>query len=370
MSVNRDTIDQHRKLQSLPPLTDEEFAALNGGGGSDEEAKLKAEEDEKKKLADASKPADQPKDVIQSPPATPQLSDDEIMKIVAQKTGRNVSSWDDLKNKEVVDEEKKKEERDSNKISWGLQNKIVSKKEYEGFISDSKDPIDLVFRHRLQEARKEDPTIDEKEFKEEFDEEFGLTSGEDTRRFKNGKKTLQHLAEGILKTTYSSIYQLENQYSSYESAETSKAEKFAKVKEGAPAYKKTIENIKGQLKKIKHQFSETDSIEVEALDETINEVVNMMSDPDWAAHQILKGYTEEELKDIAFTTVLKKDWPTIVNEISKQYLNRHAAGTKGIPVVHAVGDYPEGGLELTDAQKALKGLIEADKPKQPEGALN
>jgi hypothetical protein len=75
---------------------------------------------------------------------------------------------------------------------------------------------------------------------------------------------------------------------------------------------------------------------------------------------MIKGYTEEELQDIAFTVLLKKNWPVFAKEMANQHLRKHAAGTKGILTL---GGKTSAELEenLTDQQKIMKNLIEQNK---------
>lgn len=347
MALSRETIDANRKLQGQPPISDEEFAALSNANGS-------LSDEEKAKLQGKDKTDTTPPTPSQDPPPVTmrEPSEEELMQIVAQKMGKNISSWDDLKPQEQVDEQKLKEERDAAKISWGLQNKKIKPAELEGFNADSKNAHDLVYRLRLEAALKEDANLDEKEFREEFEEEFGLTLDKSTRRYKNGQDTLNRLANDILKTTYGSIYKLEDDFSKFETSQAAKKADEAKIKEGATAYKKTLENIRGGLKKISAQFDDKNSYEIEVLDDSIEEVLTMMSDPKFAGEQILRGYTEENLRDIAFTTVLKQNFPAIAQEIAKQHLYKHAAGTKGIPTM-GLPDNSEAEGDFSDAQKKL-----------------
>lgn len=353
-NLDRKALDAARKMNNLAPITDEEFASLKGNGQSEEEKaaqlKLQQEEESKKKKEEKK-------------PEPAELSDEELLEKVAQKTGRKLSSFDDLKEvvkEEDVDKAKVAEERESAKFAWGLQNKRFKPKEFENFIAASKDPKELVYNIRLQAAKKEDPNLDEKEFAEEFAEEFGLEAKTDSRRYKNGQDTLNRLAESVLKTTYAPIYNLENDYSSYEQTQKANAERQNKVKTATPEYKKTLDVVKGQLKKIKTKINDSDEYEIEALDESINEVVDMMSDPQWTAQQIINGYTQESLQDIAFTTILKKNWPLFANEIAKQHLKKHAAGTKGILTIGK--KETEEVIELTDSQQKLATIIKENTP--------
>jgi hypothetical protein len=344
MAFNRETIDSTRKLQNLPPISDEEFAQLNG---TVVESKPAPGAEESKKIIEEPK-------VVE--PVMREMTPEEILAKVSEMTGRPVKSWDELKpTPEVVDEEKRKEERESAKISWALQQKIVNKNQYEGFIADSKDPKDLVYRARLQEAEKEDG-FNLLEFDAEFEEEFGLDQKEGTRRYKNGQDTLKRIAGQILKSTYGSVYDIENKYSQFEKAQSDVAAKTQKVKEGIPEYKKTLDSIKGKLGKITTSFSETETYEVDGIEDAVNEAITLMSQPSFVEDKILNGYKEEDLQDIAWTIVVKNNFKTLTKKIVDQALLRNGKGSKGLLKMDGGSD--ENQYELTDSQQKLKSIIE------------
>lgn len=350
MSLDRSVIDANRKLQGLDPISDEEFTKLTGGT-----------------------PPTPPNN--DTPPAGTEVikevlrepTEEEMFKMLSEKTGKTVSSWDDLKDKEIVDEEKKKEERETNKLSFGLQNKIISKKEYEGYIADGKDARDLVYRYRLQEAQM-DADFDQKTFDEEFNEEFGLEEKTDSRRYKNGQKTLKNLADGIMRSTYASVYNLDAQYTAFENQQIAASENAKKVKAGLPAFSKALENVAKSLKKITAQFGDDEVYEVEVLDDSINQVLSLMSEPKWVESQILEGYTEASLTEIANTALLKNNWSMFAKKMIDQALLKKAAGSKGVLRIDAAGKIEED--MLTDEQKVLKSLIEQEKQKQASPAAN
>jgi hypothetical protein len=365
-NLSREAIDNSRKLQNLPPISDDEFASLQGNGHSDKEKeallqKQKEEEDAKKAEEEKNKLKTAEVEKVR------ELTDEEIMAIVAKKTGRTVASWDELKpTQEIVDKEEAKAERESEKLTWGLKNKKFKQKDYENFIADSKEPQKLVYNLRLAEARKEDPNLDEKEFELEFNEEFGLDSKTDTRRYKNGQDTLKRLSSAIMQGTYAPILTLENEYSQYEKQQNSQREQQNKIKAEAPAYKQTLDKVISGLKKIKTQFKEGDEYEVDAVEDSLNNIKELMLSPEFASQQILKGYTEKDLNDIAYTKFIVDNHATISQEIAKQYLKKHAAGTKGILTINPAGKVEE--MDLTPAQEKMKSIIEANKPAVPAQA--
>lgn len=352
MSYNREAIDQIRKANGQEPISDAEFSALSGQPVIVDKVEEGKDGDENK---------DKPEPAKVETPVAKEYSEEELMEMVSAKAGRKITSWDELKPKpEELDAERQKEERETNKFIWGLQNKVIKKEENEAYIQDSKDIQQLVYRQRLQAALAEDPNLSEDEFKSEFEEEFGINAAEGSRRNKNGKDTLNRLAGEILKSTYSGIYELESKYSQFEQQSKAQKEREAKIKEGAPAYKQALDSVKAELKKIKAEINPEESFEIEAIDEDIDQVVSMLSDPEWASEQILKGTTKEQLKDIAWTALLKQSFPKLALQVAKQYHLKKAAGTKGIIKMNTGGEGEE--YQLTEAQKVLVDLHKQNNP--------
>lgn len=368
-NLNRDSINTQRKLNNQPPLTDAEWAALNGGNGdmtdAEKEALVKKAEEERLE-AEKKKKEEEEANRVPDPQIvpTPLVITDDMLLQELSKRGIKASSFDDLRNKEEMDREKLLEERESEKLAWALKNKKVKQKEYENYISASKNPEALVYQLRLQVAKKEDPALSEDVFKAEFEEEFGIDQPATSRRHKNGQDTLNRMAEAILKNNFSSIYNLESDYSSFETSQKQKAAQQAKIKDGAPAYKTTIDKVFSNLKKIKTQFSEGDVYEVEVLDDSLASLKAQMSDSDWASQQILAGYSEETLTELAYTSLLRNNFPVFAGIIARQYLEKHAAGTKGIPPTGKTKK-DEGEVNLSPQHEILKNLIETNKPQVP-----
>ena len=365
-NLNRQAIDVQRKINNQSPLSDAEWNELQLQHMSEEE---KAEHLKKNPPAPAANPEGPTNNPEEKPVPEVQvreMTDEELLALVAKRTGRAaLSTWDELHpTPEQSTQQQAEEERHESMVTWGLQNKRFKSKEYENYISDSKDPVSLVYNYRLQEAKKEDPELDETAFKEEFDEEFGLDKKPDTRRFKNGQSTLKKIAQGILHGTYKNIVSLESDYSAHEKEQTARTKNQEKVKAAAPVYKADVEKAFSRLKKITAQFNQDEAYDLEVKEEleaSMNEIKETMLSPDFASREILRGYTPEQLQETMFNTFLIKKWPALTHEVAKQYLLKHAAGTKGIPrLTPTSGEVDES--NLTESQKVLKQMIADNKP--------
>lgn len=357
-NINRTALDKQRSFTNLPPITDEEFSALEKAGMTPEELAEHENANPKPNTKPEEKPTPELVEKVR------EMTDEELMAAVGQRTGRTLKGWDELKpTAEQVNEQQANEDREAAKITWGLQNKKFKPKDYEGYVADSKNPTDLVFNYRLQEARKDDPTLDEKEFRDEFNEEFGLDQKPETRRYKSGQNTLQKLASSILTGTYGSIINLDRDYTGYENQQKIETQRREKIKAEAPVYKASVEKVFSGLKKIKAKLGDNEEYEVDSpaeIEPILAEIKESMLSADYASSQILNGYTEADLNDLAFTALLRKGFPVLANEFAKQHLKKHAAGTIGIPKIKA-GEGEINDQNLTENQKKLRQIITDNK---------
>jgi len=232
-------------VEPTPGKTEEELAAEKADADrilSEEELRLKAE---KEKNTPAPLPT----------PVTVELTDDQLLEEITKRSGRKLTSWDELKPKpEEIDKEKEAEKREGEKLTFGLKKGLFNKKQYEGFIADSKNPIGLVYAAELNEAKKDDPEWSEEkelEFKDDFETKFGLALDPSSSKYKRGQKQLNIIAETILRHHYSPIYGLESEYSKYESEVNSQKAIHDKILAAAPIYKKDVEKPLLNFQKLK-----------------------------------------------------------------------------------------------------------------------
>src|SRR5262245_25053485 len=195
--LNRAAIDKQRAANNLPPLTDEEFTLLQPTNGT--------ESKEKENTVDPPvTPVAKKKDETEVP-AMRELTEEELLARISERTGRNIASWDDIKPTEAkVDEEAVRQQRDEDKITWALRNKVVKQNDYENNNVDRRDAKYLVYHARVQETQKQHD-FNQEEYELEFSEEFGLDQKPESRSHKNGQNSLNRIASDILKTTYGSI---------------------------------------------------------------------------------------------------------------------------------------------------------------------
>lgn len=327
---------------------------------TEDELKLKAEADAKilaeKEESDKLKLAEEEKEKAKKEKKVEvaEMSDSDLLAMVAKRSGREIKSWDELKPLPAPEDKKKIEDaRDADKLSYGLQKGLFNKNTYESFIADSKDRIGLVYRAELEDAKKDDPTWDEekeKEFKDEFDEKFGLTLDPTSPMYKRGQKRLAVISDSILKSTYAPIYNLDNEFDKYETGVNNQKQEQQKILSEAPMFKQDLHDVLEEISTVSSTMG-ADKFEIPVPKEIKDEVQELLLDQKFVTSQILKGHKKEELSLIALNIIKNQHFDYFMFEAAKKYREKHEKGTKGITqpgTLEKTGDQYE---SLTDNQK-------------------
>jgi hypothetical protein len=284
----------------------------------------------------------------------PELTDEQIFALASKKAGREIKSWDEFKPQPAPeDKQKLQDERDANKLSYGLQKGLFNTTTYESFIADSKDRVGLVYRAELEDAKKDDPAWDEdkeKEFKADFDEKFGIELDKTSPKYKRGQKQLAVIADSILKSTYAPIYSLDSEFGKYESVENTKKEQQQKILATAPIFKQDVETVLSELSTVSIQMgNETYAVPVSK--EVIKSVNDLLIDEKFVSDQILAGHTKENLSKIAHNIIISQHFNELSFEAAKQYRAKHEKGLRGIPEGGKLEKQSSDNDNLTDNQK-------------------
>lgn len=289
--------------------------------------------------------------------AAPEDDDIDEAKILAylkNKKGKDISSLDEFINpkKELTEEEKAaaKEKRESEKFAFGLQKGIFSKKEFESFITDSKSPTQLVYAAYHASQKASDVTLTDEDLQSEFDEKFGLTEEKDSRKFKAGQLLLNNIADKIIRDKHSKILNLENDFSSYENQTAAQKEQSEKIQSQTPLYKKEVEQVRSEMKKVSISMDNGENFEYDLPDTTVDDIISTFLDNTFASNQIKKGWNKEELKNVAQTSAIIKNLPAMFRSFADAEILKKQAGTRGIPNgnarAHKLDD-----SEMTEQQK-------------------
>lgn len=346
-----------KDVDALPTKTEEEIAAEKLAEETKlAEAKKKGEED---KLAEIEK-----EKLKNKPVEVPEPTDEQLLEIASKRSGRKITSWDDLKLSPTEEEKKKEEEnRDSAKLSFGLKKGLFNKKQYESFIADSKDPKDLVYSRELAAAKEEDKEWNdekEKEFKEEFEAKFGLDLDSTAPKYKRGQKQLLMIADNMLRNDYRSIYSLDAEYDKFETEQNNRTAQEQKILQAAPVYKKDAEEVIASFKNIEMDFA-GEKYDVPVSAEAIQNVTEALLENGFASSKIVGGYKKEELADIARRIIITENFNELSFEAAKKYREKHEKGIRGIPEGGKLEKLVDQNENLTPEQKKALEFFQVSK---------
>lgn len=314
-------------------LTEEQKLEAEQKQKAQEEADKATEEEKKKIIA-----AEEEKNKTAAPAANTietELDDEKILAYFKNKKGKEITSLEELLNpkKEQTEEEKQaeKEKRDSNKFAFGLQKGIFSKKELESFISDTANPQGLVFAAYAANQKLLDPELTDEEIKDEFEDKFSLNEEVDSRKHKAGQLLLNNIAGKLINDRHSKILNLENDYTAFESSTANQNAQTAKIQSQTPIYQRDVEQIRSEVGKISLKMANDEVFETTLPESIVNETISKLLAPEQIERQINKGWTKEEIKQVAQTTAILQNLPTIMQEYADKQVLKKQAGLRGIP---------------------------------------
>lgn len=316
-------INELRADNGLEPL-----AYPTEGEGNQPEGKVAPTEDHTKQVEEPKEKTEQAaKDKVE--PTEPTSED--ILKFL-QKQGINVNSLEDLKPKKTeADLQLEKEQRENEKIAYGLQKGFITKKEHESFILDMNDPVKVVYNDFKKDLLDTDPELSESEIKEKFDERYGQDNDESSIQFKRGKKELEVIANKLIQEKHAKILGLEREYERYESSEKEKTEFEAKVRSAEPIYKRDISEITQSLKKIQIPIGEKQFFEFDVEDSVLTPLANKLLEDDRVRNSVSKGYDKDEVKGGLEAAVILKSLPSILTKYANAEVLKQQAGVRGVP---------------------------------------
>lgn len=257
---------------------------------------------------------------------------DEVLLEKLKKRGFNVSSLEDLKPKPTpADVETQKKERDSKKLSFGLEKKIFTAEEYQSYLKDYNDPLAVVYDDFRQDLLTAEPEITDSEIRERFQEEYHQEDDQDASRFKRGKKAIETLAEKLIREKHGNVLRLDQTYESHEKEVEKSTEATRKVQAAIPVYKGAVKSALEANKKIPVKFSDTETYEVEVNPVHLKEIEDGLLIDDTMIGHINRGTAPETLARAVKMAIIERGFDEYVKGFADKYLIEHAKGTKGVP---------------------------------------
>lgn len=298
-----------------------------------------------------------------------ELDDEAVIAYLKKTKGKEINSLDDFLNpvKELTAEEKiaEKEKRESNMFAHGLSTGAFTKKDLENFISDSKNPSELVYEAYANDQKAKDDTLTDAEIRDEFNEKMGLDiENKESRQYIAGQNLINKLATGLLKDKYPKIVNLDKEYSSFEATQKTQNDFNKKVATQKPIYQRDIEEIRNASKKINIAINDKENFEFVVDEGVLAEVEQEMLSDKIVNDNINKGYRKEDLKQLHNLTALMKSLPKIMNDYADKRELEKQAGLRGIQPAGKQTGRERVEVELTENQKKAiemtKGLVIAN----------
>lgn len=295
------------------------------------EAKKKESElndSQRKELERIEKEAKKKKE--ETPGQEVELDDTRVLEYLNKKKGIKLSSFEELTPKpSAEDEAKAAEQRESDKLAWGLKSKKFKAKELESFIADSKDPKKFVYAQYLAEALKADPELKPEDIEAEFNERYGIDAKPESREYKRGQKELNLIADNLLRQQYAPILSLESEYAQHESNQNRQQSEQTRILANAPAYKKEVEKVFSGLVTKTVKIGD-ESYDIPVPPEFIERAKEKLLTNDFATPRIANGWNTQELEEISRTMVDIENQSYFMQKAAEKYHEAHLKGSRGI----------------------------------------
>lgn len=292
----------------------------------------------------------------------PELDDEKILAYLKAKKGKEFSSVDEFINpkKELTPEEKEKvaEQREANKVAYGLSKGLFTNKQFENYITDSKNPTPLVLDAYIKDQKEKDSALTDAEIEAEFNEKFGLDEDKESRAYKTGQMLINNMASNIINKKYPKILNLEKDYSNYEDIEKKNKDYENKFQTQSPLYKKDIDQIKKEIKRVSIPISDKESFETDLDDSIIDEIIAQMSEDKFSKDQIDRGWEREVIKQTAQTASIIKSLPSLMEKYAAKKILAQQAGIRGVKPLGKEGERAALAKELTEDQKKAIAMMD------------
>lgn len=349
-------------LTELPEALGGKKKEDGGGAGGDDNSDTETPEqiEAKRKLAEEANKGKALDDVGKEPG---ELTDAQLLALL-DKRGIKAANLDDLIKKEPIDEVKAAEQREAAEIAFGLTGGHFNKKEYDQFVKDFENPQELVYGEFFDETKATNPDMSDEDIQAEFLAMYGLDKGKDEWQHKRGLKLMKERAIALLNGKHKKIFSAKEAFSKTEKDSATAAETKKKVAAALPAYKRDVDEILSELKKITIKVSDEENIDLDGNDEMLTGIKEDLLSPEYYSSKLALGYDKVTLKQAIVAGVLAKNFTALTVKAATQYHEKHKAGTHGVPAGGAGAAKVVNMDGLTDAQKKYVELQKAEEARK------
>lgn len=292
-----------------------------------------------------------------------ELSDEALLALLHNR-GIKAATLEDLKPKE--DPAAVAEQKEAAELAFGLSKGLFNKREYDLFVTDTQNLQNVVYGEFYEDSKKADPDLTDEQILEEFNAKYGLDAEKGTRKYERGLKELKDRGLALVRDKHKKVLGAKDAFSKHENDNKTVSETNKKVTAALPAYKSDVNSIIAGLKKFTIKMSDDDSFDVDNTDEQLAGIKNDLLNPDFYVPLLAKGYTKEQVQQTVTAGFIAKNFPTLMVTGAKKYLEKHAAGTHGVPAGGGANkDKGNDNLEgLTENQKKMAEMVRLDRENQ------
>lgn len=268
---------------------------------------------------------------LDEPPAKTddEIEEEKVLAILSKKAGKQITSLDEVLNPKKVETIEEpvlsEQERENAMVAFALQNKKISKKEIESFITDTKDLQSVAYNFFAENLKELEPDLTDKQIMARFEEKYAINEDEDSKEFKMGQREMNFVANTLINQKHAKYIGLNTEYSSFEQAQLAEKARQASILQKTPQFKRDVEEVTQRLRKFKlggHDIEFGDDIIQEYKDEVFA-----------SAHSekiIEKGYSLDGLEKAFRDRMLLDNIDSIFDKVLDADRLKNQAGTRGI----------------------------------------
>lgn len=316
-------------------------------------------------------PATEP--VVEKPVNKDQLSNEDLIKMLNERAGIKLNSFDDLKPQPTADELREQaEKREANKLAYGLSTGKFKKEDYDAFQQAQTNKMEVITAEITDKITTANPDLTADQVAEQVAMYTLSNLPEDSILRQERQAELILLADSKIKNKYKNIVNLDIDFEQHEQGVTNKTNFENKVKASLPVYRTDLATALSSLRTIEVPVNDTKNPENDATvtltfsDADIKEVEDAFLHPDQIVRQVKDGFTLESIKEEAETVLLKKHFARLVSQASKNYNSiqkeKYIQGRKGMLPKDGNIDISDDDLNVGN-EKLYEELIQSSEEK-------
>lgn len=271
---------------------------------------------------------------LDAPPAEeetpkPELSNEDLLKLVSERTGVAISSLDELNRLKPqpteADIAAEAERRNTEMLAFGLAQSKFTKEEYDAYQLALSNKKDLVRTEIVAQIEAAFPEMSPDAIQEKVANYF-FENLEETDPLRVARENeIMTLSDIKIKDKFKNIVNLAADFDQYNEGITNQTNFDRKVEATSPVYKADVSTALKSLQKFSVPVPDsknpanTVNIELSYSDTDLKEVEDLLTTPDQIKNAVKEGYTPEKIKELADFILWKKHGPRLISQAAKGY---------------------------------------------------